>query len=66
MTKVSSISDLIGLSDKIPVEALEDIYKRIADWLASGGNIEDEYIKQQLRYAERLVNLEVVDGGQDA
>lgn len=51
--KINSIIDLCNYD--IPTEVLTDVDKRITDWMASGGNEEDPYIKQQLRYAERFV-----------
>lgn len=51
---IQSVSDLCKYD--LPVYVLEDINKRIADWLASGGNMEDDYVKQQFRYAERYLN----------
>lgn len=46
------MEDLIRYAHLIPHEVLVDIDKRIGDWLASGGSIDDGYIKQQFRYAE--------------
>lgn len=51
--KINSIIDLCNYD--IPAEVLTDVYKRITDWMASGGKEDDPYIKQQLRYAERFV-----------
>ena len=51
------MNDLINNAHKIPFKILQDIDKRIGDWLASGGNYEDGYIKQQLRYAEKIINM---------
>jgi len=43
--------------NKLPVEAVEDINKRITDWMSEeGSSIDDPYIKQQFRYAENLIN----------
>lgn len=53
---INNIDDLINNAHKIPFAALQDIDKRIGDWLASGGNYEDGYIKQQFRYAENIIN----------
>lgn len=50
---INSIKDLAKAD--LPVWALNDINGRIRDWLASGGAIDDEYIKQQFRYAENIV-----------
>lgn len=63
MIKINSFEDLHKYSPFIPVAVLVDINKRISDWLASGGNINDSYILQQFRYAENIVNkiVEVKD-----
>lgn len=55
--KINSMKDILNNSEYIPIEVLQDIDKRIGDWLASGGNREDPYIKQQFRYAERVANI---------
>ena len=52
---INSMEDLIKYSHLLPYEVLKDIDKRIGDWLASGGSIEDGYIKQQFRYAEKVI-----------
>lgn len=51
---MSPIEKLTAISHKLPISVLEDIYKRITDWLASGGKEEDPYIEQQLRYAQHV------------
>lgn len=55
--RIRNIEDLIKYSCLLPFEILQDIDKRIGDWLASGGSYEDGYIKQQCRYAERVIKL---------
>ena len=42
------------LNVKVPPEVLADVKSRIADWLASGGTLEDEYIKRQIEYLKRV------------
>ena len=39
----------------IPIEIINDVNNRISDWLESGGNITDSYIKQQFRYVENYI-----------
>lgn len=57
MSKIDCIADVTKYN--IPTAVLEDINKRIIDWLASGGKEEDPYIQQQLRYAERFAGREM-------
>lgn len=49
------IQEIAKIARQIPREALHDINQRIGDWLASGGNEDDPYIYQQLRYAKRFI-----------
>lgn len=49
------IQEISKIADQIPLEALQDIHQRITDWLAGGGNHDDPYVWQQLRYAQNLV-----------
>lgn len=41
----------------IPKEIVEDVNYRIGCWLESGGNLNDNYIKQQYRYVDNYINL---------
>ncbi|MGG3871392.1 DUF6877 family protein [Brevibacillus laterosporus] len=52
---MSHMEQLLIIAPRLPAPVLEDIYRRITDWLASGGNEDDPYIEQQLRYAKRFV-----------
>lgn len=60
---MSPMAELNRLSSKLPGIVLEDIDKRITDWLAAGGNEDDPYIEQQLRFAKNYVNR--FRGGED-
>ncbi|GIN89134.1 hypothetical protein J22TS1_01850 [Siminovitchia terrae] len=35
---MSPLQEIIQISNKLPIEVLEDINQRIGDWLAFGGN----------------------------
>jgi len=52
---MNPINELAKIADHIPLAALQDIHQRIMDHLASGGEHDDPYINQQLRYAKRFV-----------
>lgn len=43
--------------DMIPINVLQDVDKRIADWRAAGGKDNDQYVQQQLRYLKRVEKL---------
>ena len=55
MEKLNPIQEIASIANHLPLEVLKDINVRISDWLASGGNENDPYIEQQLRYAKRFV-----------
>jgi len=52
---VSPLQEINRIASKLPLLVLTDINQRIGDWLASGGNEDDPYIEQQLRFARRFV-----------
>ena len=43
--------------DLVPVAVAFDVVVRVNDWLLSGGNIEDEYIKRQLQYVSQFIEV---------
>nr|WP_157812340.1 DUF6877 family protein [Bacillus cereus] len=49
--KMSYLQQMNEISFKLPLSVLQDIHNRIRDWLASGGEENDPYIGQQLRFA---------------
>lgn len=53
MSKINDIADLVKYD--IPTAVLTDVDKRIGDWLASGGEETDPYVKRQLQYAEKFI-----------
>ncbi len=54
MIKIISTEELLRYD--LPLSVLTDIDGRIRDWLASGGSMNDDYIKQQYRFAENWLN----------
>ncbi|WP_332872785.1 DUF6877 family protein [Bacillus cereus] len=48
---MSYLQQMNEISFKLPLSVLQDIHNRIRDWLASGGEENDPYIGQQLRFA---------------
>jgi hypothetical protein len=45
----------------IPEVVALDVIVRIQDWLMSGGSLEDEYIKKQLKFASQFIPSEPND-----
>lgn len=45
------------LASQLPLEVLQDINQRVGDWLATGGNENDPYIGQQLRFAKNYLKV---------
>ena len=52
---MNPMDELIKIADKLPKVVLEDVHKRIGDWLASGGKETDLYIEKQVEYAKRFI-----------
>ncbi|HDX9589252.1 TPA: hypothetical protein ROX98_002235 [Bacillus pseudomycoides] len=48
------------IASQLPLPVLQDINRRVGDWLATGGNENDEYIGQQLRYAQQVVEAGIL------
>ena len=40
----------------IPTYVALDVLLRINDWVVSGGKIEDEYVQNQIKYANKFIN----------
>ncbi|MBY0220972.1 DUF6877 family protein [Sporosarcina aquimarina] len=49
MSKIS-IYEINTMREQLPLEVLQDIHLHIDDWRANGGNHDDQYVWQQLRY----------------
>lgn len=56
--ELTALDKINRLSHQLPLVALQDIHKRITDWLAGGGDADDHYIHQQLRFAENVIRRE--------
>lgn len=41
-------------TDLIPLSVLQDVDKRISDWLATGGKEDDPYIQRQIKYLKQV------------
>ncbi|AHZ54033.1 MULTISPECIES: DUF6877 family protein [Bacillus] len=54
---MSYLQQINEIASKLPLPVLEDINNRIRDWIVSGGNEDDEYIGQQLRFAQNYLNV---------
>lgn len=54
---MSYLQQINEISSKLPLPVLQDINNRIRDWIVSGGNEDDEYIGQQLRFAQNYLNV---------
>lgn len=55
MAKPNPMDEILKISGRLPTVVLEDINKRIGDWMAMGGKYTDAYIEQQLSFAKRFV-----------
>ncbi|WP_270167542.1 DUF6877 family protein [Paenibacillus sp. SYP-B4298] len=55
---MNPMQELVNISSKVPLEVLQDVYQRIGDWLAMGGEETDPYIEQQLLYAKKFIKAE--------
>ena len=55
MKEFNTFSDFRFNLHLIPVVIALDVMVRINDWVVSGGQLDDSYIKQQLKYASQFV-----------
>ncbi|HDX9642577.1 TPA: DUF6877 family protein [Bacillus mobilis] len=54
---MSYLQQINEIASKLPLPVLQDINNRIRDWIVSGGNEDDEYIGQQLRFAQNYLKV---------
>lgn len=55
MKEFNSFIELRCNIDLIPVTVALDVMTRINDWILSGGSIEDEYVKSNLKFASKFI-----------
>ena len=48
-------------TDLIPLSVLQDVDKRISDWLAMGGKEDDSYIQRQIKYLKQVEKVVTKD-----
>ena len=58
MKEFKSFTDFRINMQLIPEVVALDTLVRINDWLLSGGQLEDSYIKQQLKFASQFIGYE--------
>ncbi|WMT79885.1 DUF6877 family protein [Terrisporobacter mayombei] len=58
MIEINNLNELIEAIGKysVPQHVMIDVDNRIKDWLISGGNESDNYILNQCKYVERIIN----------
>lgn len=54
---MSLAEQIAQLAPKMPIEVLQDVDKRTADYLASGGKPKGPYIEQQLTYMRNVARV---------
>jgi len=52
---VTYLEQINKIASQLPLPVLQDINQRVGDWLATGGNENDPYVGQQLRFAENVL-----------
>ena len=56
MTSETDLLSDFAILHQLPTDIMLDIKQRIQDWICSGGSYDDEYIKQQFKYARNVLN----------
>ncbi|ECL0334328.1 DUF6877 family protein [Listeria monocytogenes] len=52
---MTTLEELNDIAAELPTIILQDINTRLTDWFAGGGSEEDNYVKQQLRFAKNYL-----------
>lgn len=52
------MEEIAEIAHQLPLVVLQDINKRITDWLSGGGKEDHPYIEQQLRFARKFIKQE--------
>ncbi|EAC2203458.1 hypothetical protein B9500_10325 [Listeria monocytogenes] len=52
---MTTLEELKEIAGKLPTVFLKDINVRLTDWFSTGGKEEDNYVKQQLRFAKNCL-----------
>ena len=55
MKKFKDFTDFRLNMSLIPETVALDVMVRINDWIISGGSLEDEYVKRNLRFASKFI-----------
>lgn len=57
--KICTNEDLLQavLDYNVPLEIFVDVVHRMLSWIESGGYMSDNYIRQQYRYIENYINI---------
>ena len=51
----SPLDEFYRLVMHLPTELADDTSSRVSDWIVSGGQADDPYIKQQLNFVKRYI-----------
>ena len=55
MKEFKTFMDFRHNIDLVPEAVALDVMIRINDWITSGGQLDDSYIKQQLKFASQFI-----------
>ena len=56
MNELKIYHEFISNIHILPTYVALDVLLRINDWIVSGGNLEDEYVQNQIKYANKFIN----------